>query len=230
MILCMLASICLPSKIIIVDKWNSFVSFGSWLMLNMGVEPILTWSRSNWLLKLQVNLLNWLSLDFILGSNNSNLYSIWLCFHRHCFFHVIVGLLDTIKTWNFMLSHSILLFSNWWNVLDKTDHSLITLWIKFVIITCFELCELLNWLIFWVLGNIWFQCILEIWQKSYSVIKFNLEWLIINGWPSTCDMIIWAWSSSILAEDNFCLKLVHQFDLPDFIFLENELMITTYDL
>ena len=80
--------------------------------------------RSSWLI---------ISHDFILTCDDSDFHGIWFSFDAYGFFHVVMGLLLSPEALHFMLSHSMVFLCDLWDILDETNHGLITLWIKLVI-------------------------------------------------------------------------------------------------
>lgn len=75
--------------------------------------------------------------DLIFSSDNSNFNGIGFSLYRNRFLHIVMSLLLSPEALDFMLSHSMLCILYSWNILNETNHSLVTMRIKLIIIASF---------------------------------------------------------------------------------------------
>jgi len=105
-----LASVCLPTKVLTIDKRDSFISIIGCLVLSMSIEPC---GRCSWgcsclcLLDLKIASIIRLCDDLVLLRNNSHLNSIWFCFNRDSFFHIVMGLLLCVEADYVVVCHTV---------------------------------------------------------------------------------------------------------------------------
>ena len=181
-----------PSKIIVVNIWNSFISFIRWDMCLMKIYPVWVgnWPfKSFWLFihfTLLLSFLFWklaglhiwcqLQISYVWKSNKFigrtyvNLILIrdhgnfnrWTRLKHNCVLHVVMSLLNTVKTLYLLIGHCKSLVSNRWSCLHKSNHSFITKWIKLGIISFWNLVELLNAILHWINRYTWFYGIHKI--------------------------------------------------------------------
>jgi hypothetical protein len=221
-----LAGIRLPPEVIVIDEANGFVIFVTSNMLDVSIVPLVLVSISN--LRLSTNLdvfvLNWLGNNLILGSDDGHFDCIGLSFDRDSFFHVIMGFLDAVKALDHMVCHTILLFDDGGDCLDKTDHSFVTMGVEFTIIAGFDVLEFIRAFFDGLLGYFWLNGILQIGEESQTILQLDSERLVVNGRPFARQMLRGA-GYAILAEDCLNLELVHELHFPDVFFNEGKLVI-----
>ena len=95
--------------------------------------------------------------------------------------------------------------------------------IKLIVVSSFQICKLLEQLVLRGRSNFWFDTILEVGEESESVVKLNLERLIIDRRPSASNHLTRA-SFSILAELGLSLVFVHKLYLPNVFLWKFEFM------
>lgn len=138
------AGIRCPPEIIFIDEANGFVIFVRSDMLDVSIEPFVLVSISNLSLsRLDLNVfgLDWLGNDLVLGGDYSHFDCVGFSFDRDSFFHVVMGFLNAVKALDHMVCHTVFLFDQCGHCLDKTDHGLVTLGVKFTVITGFDILE-----------------------------------------------------------------------------------------
>jgi len=228
MFLLKLANICLPAKILTVDKCDCFVSlvWRSMLLMSVKSSPI---RSSNLGAHLKIGFFNWLRHNLILGSDYGDLYSIRFSLDRDRFFHIIVSFLLTVKAGNFVIGHSISLLWSCWHCLHKTNHCLIALSVKFSIITSFDVSKLASSVLLGILRNGSFDVILEISKESETVFELYCERLVVNWRPRSWQMLCCA-RNSVFTKDSFYLWFVHELNFPDIFLCEWELLILSNNL
>lgn len=170
-------NICFPTKVLTINKGNSFISFIRRFVLCVGIESVLRLSfffliflfNVYCCISLNICSFNWLWDNLILGCNYGYFDGIGFCFHRNCLFHIIMGILLSIEAYYFMFVHSVSLFWNSWDCLNESNHCFVTLRIKLSIITSFDWfkrgCTILNW----ILGDIRLDRVLKICKESNTI-------------------------------------------------------------
>lgn len=170
-------NICFPTKVLTINKGNSFISFIRRFVFCVGIESVLGLSffflifliNVDCCVSLKIISFNWLWDYLILGCNYGYFDCIGFCFNRNSLLHIIVGILLSIEAYYFMFGHSVSLLWNAWDCLNESNHCFVTLWIKLSIITSFDWfkrwCTILNW----ILGDIWLDRVLEICKESNTI-------------------------------------------------------------
>jgi len=228
MVLLELADICFPAEIGLVNERDGSISFVTWLVLMMSIKPLVG-SGSNLSVGLKINLLDWRGNDLVLRGDDGDLDSVRLGLHGDCFLHIVVGFLLTEEAYDFMVGHTVSLFADCWNCLNESDHGLVALRVEFSVISGLDVAEFVGAILLWCFGNIVLNRIAEVGKESQAIFKLNLEGLIINGGPSSRDVLIRA-VNSVFAEDGFSLELVHKLNLPGILFAELELVFVSDNL
>jgi hypothetical protein len=138
-------------------------------MLNMCIESLFgsswfcfSFFLSCWIIKLYIGFLNWLRNNFILWCNNCNFDCVRFGLDGNCFFHIIMSILFSIKTYYPMFCHWVFFFVNCWNGLHKSNHCLITLRVKFSVITSFNTFKLIWTIFYWICWCFFLNWIFEI--------------------------------------------------------------------
>jgi len=177
MVLLQLAYICFPAQVLIIDECNSLIILIWWFVFNMSIKSLLC---SSWCLKwfvlclilgqLNIGFLNRLRNDLILGCNDSYFHCIRFGLYRYGFLHIVMGILLTVKADHFMLGHSVFVFWDCWNGLDKAYHSLITLRIEFTIVASLHTLKLIGSVFDWVNWCFWLDGVFEVGQESQAVV------------------------------------------------------------
>ena len=114
--------------------WNFRINLCVRLSINLNIGIHLEIGGVRWFVRLFLITCH----NLILSRNNSNFDGIWIGFNLNCFFHIVVSFLLAPETGQWMLSHGTWMTSLAWHVLDESNHSFITLGVKFDVITCFE--------------------------------------------------------------------------------------------
>jgi hypothetical protein len=125
-----------------------------------------------------------------------------------------------------MVGHTVSLFADCWNCLNESDHGLVALRVEFSVISGLDVAEFVGAILLWCFGNIVLNRIAEVGKESQAIFKLNLEGLIINGGPSSRDVLIRA-VNSVFAEDGFGLELVHKLNFPGVFFAELEFVFVS---
>jgi len=228
MVLLELADICFPAEIGLVNERDGSISFVTWLVLMMSIKPLVG-SGSNLSVGLKINLLDRRGNDLVLRGDDGDLDSVRLGLHGDCFLHIVVGFLLTEEAYDFMVGHTVSLFADCWNCLNESDHGLVALRVEFSVISGLDVAEFVGAILLWCFGNIVLNRIAEVGKESQAIFKLNLEGLIINGGPSSRDVLIRA-VNSVFAEDGFSLELVNKLNLPGILFAELELVFVSDNL
>jgi hypothetical protein len=170
-----LACVSFPSEIIVIDEANRFIILIISHMLDVSIKSLILVSISYLRLSTDLDVfgLNWLGNNLILGSNDSYFDCIGLSFDRDSLLHIIMGFLDAIKALDHMICHTILLFDDGGDCLDKTDHGLVTLGVEFTVVTGFEVLKFDCSIFDGLLGYFWLDGILKISQESQTVLQLN---------------------------------------------------------
>lgn len=230
------ASICFPSKVLTVDKRNSFICFIRSNVMMMSIKSF-SWNSVSikicwfllhiWLsfwcnlskthvvgIKLQISGICWFwwsifrGYNFVLSGDYSNFDWVRIGFDLNSFFHIVVSILFTKKALDFMFIKRACFIILASHFLDKTNHCFVTLSIKLIVIACLQRQKFISSILCWILWNLWLDWIFKIRNKSQSIIKFHLETLIINVWPITINMLLFTCSTSF-TESSFSLEFVH---------------------
>jgi len=127
------------------------------------------------------------------------------------FFIVILLSSACMEALGLMLSHGVLFASDRLILLNESNHGLVTLWIKLVVVSRFKCCKFEDSVLFglskWIFCNWWLKVISEICYKSLSILKFKRETLIINHCPVTLNQFTIT-SLSIFAKNCFSFKIL----------------------
>jgi len=110
------------------------------------------------------------SHNFVLSSDNSNFDSIRISFNLNSFLHIIVSILLAEEALDFMF-----IKRSWFicfrpHFLNKSDHCFVTLRVKLIVISSFELQELVSSILSWIFRNLWFNWIFKIGDESQTII------------------------------------------------------------
>lgn len=130
---------------------------------------------------------------------------------------------------DFVICHPIPLLRSRWHRLQEANHGLIALRIEFSVISSLHLQEVRCPIFLRIFRNVALDIILEVGEKSQTVLKLHSERLIINRRPSSRDMLGGA-VRSILAENSFDLRFVHQLYFPNVFVCERELLVLSDNL
>jgi hypothetical protein len=110
------------------------------------------------------------------------------------------------------------------DALHKTNHSLIAVRVKFVVVSCLQRDELFSSILGWVFRDLWLDGVLEVGQEPHSVFQLDLEGLVVNGGPGAGDVLFGAVLAPF-AELGFGLELVHELDSVSVLRLEQPLVL-----
>ena len=233
-----LASVRLPTEILVVDERDRFVGVSICPVLDVSIDPgvvLVGWcplryicNRSRPLLMLQLNIisLQWLlGYNLVLRRDHSYLDGVRFCFYADSFFHVVMCLLFSIKATNFVLSHGVLALSNGRNRLHKANHCLVAMGVKLAIVPCLKtVIRLHERTLLQIFGHVLFDGIFEICQESEAVLELNLERLVVNWRPRAANELSLA-ILPIWTQLRLHLVLVHHFYFPEVFFFEIKLVI-----
>lgn len=92
-----------------------------------------------------------------------------------------MGGLHTIETLNFVILHSVHVIGlDRWDSLDKADHCLITMSLEFIIIARLKRLELVGAVLGRISRDIRLNRVLKVSKEAKTIIKINLEGLIVD--------------------------------------------------
>ena len=141
-----LASVCLPTEVLVIDERNCLVSLVVSLMLHMSIDAIgrralrllgLDFFRSLCGgVKLNVSFVCWLGHNFVLRCDDCNLDGVRLCLHTHCLLHVVMGLLLGVKARNRVCRERVVALRDRGDLLNESDHGLVAARVKLAIVSC----------------------------------------------------------------------------------------------
>lgn len=117
--------------------------------------------------------------------------------------------------------------------MNKADHSLLAITLKFIIITSLDSIKLRKSTFRGALNrigaNIFLDIIPEIGEESHTIIKFDIHSLVINeSPPSINDLLITL--LSIFAENSFDLVVVEDVYSVNIILIKLKFMLLVYEL
>lgn len=92
-------------------------------------------------------------------------------------------LLLSIEANDFVLGHAVFLLACCWNSLHEANHGLVALGVEFTVVTSFDHLELIGAIHLREGRELWFDGVLEVSEETKSILKLNLERLVINGRP-----------------------------------------------
>jgi len=86
-----------------------------------------------------------------------------------------VSLLLSIEAGDVVICHSVLLFSSCWHCLNEADHSLVTLRVKFAVISSFHIGKLSGTILLGVVRDGSLDVVLKVGEESQTILKFYSE-------------------------------------------------------
>ena len=99
------------------------------------------------------------------------------------FFNTVIRELLSIEARCLMIRQCICLLRNWWNRLNESYHRAITFRVETPIVTWMNINKGEKLVMQWIFCQRRFSIIPKIGQKSESIVKFNLQSLIIDCTP-----------------------------------------------
>lgn len=118
--------------------------------------------------------------DFVLARDHCDFDSVRFGLHGDCLLHVVVSPLFCVEALHLVLSQTVHLFGDRWNLLGEPNHALVAHRVEFVIVSGLQGVELLDELLTGILGDVWPHGVLEVGEESDTVLKFDLEGLIVD--------------------------------------------------
>jgi len=224
MMLLVLAGICLPAELHLVDKLNQHIVVIRGHMSMMSIVSLVWLSQENEVVirraVTDLNLFNsWRCIlwDVSQSSIWGNLVA-FLVFLLGGLSNVLVLSLFSIKA-----LHGVLLHSSWSaSLLNETNHSLGAVRVESGIVTSFSSLELCATISNRVLTEIWLHVVPKIGNESETIVKLNAHSLIVNGTPSS-------WGRLSIARC-ICNVVVLELYLPDLFLGKLELMLFVNNL
>ena len=141
-----------------------------------------------------------------------------------------MDLLDSIKALYSVIIHSVGLIGSYRrNCLHEAHHSPVAVSVKFVVVPRLERLKLFRAILGGIFRNLRLDGVFEVGQEPQSILQLDLEGLVVDGRPSSCNLGGFALAALGTVS---CLRqiLVHQFDFPRLCIIKAPLVVIRYNL
>ena len=168
--------------------------------------------------------------NLVLVSNDCNLDCVLVRLDLYSLLEIVVDLLYAIKALYSMVVHSVGLISfDWRHGLNESNHGLVAVSIKLIVISRFKRLEFIWAILCWFFWYLWLHRVFEVSQESKTILKFDLESLIVDGWPRSSNLVGLA-LATLGAVGCLSKILIHDLYFPWICVIEAPFVVIRYDL